>query len=148
MAWCMASRLSPQSVGVARSSAPAPLGTLPADPVSGRYRQVSATASTKREAEDKLTQLLTEVAAGQHQGPDVTMGELLDQWFAIASPDWSPKKPSNALTAASKQRTTQQPSDARERVYIGAAELPCEARSARAASPQAVTGGRFHGRVV
>jgi integrase len=47
--------------------------------------------TSKREAEEKLTQLLVEVAAGQHSGPDRTMGELLDRWFAMASPDWSPK---------------------------------------------------------
>ncbi len=38
-----------------------------------------------------LIRLLAEVCAGRHSGPDVTMAELLEQWFAVASPDWSPK---------------------------------------------------------
>ena len=38
-----------------------------------------------------MTRLLVEVASGQHSGPDVTVGELLDRWFAMAAPDWSPK---------------------------------------------------------
>ena len=65
--------------------------TTSPDPVTGRTRQVSATATTKRDAEDALTRLLVEVASGQHSGPDVTVGELLDRWFAMAAPDWSPK---------------------------------------------------------
>ena len=65
--------------------------TTSPDPLTGRSRQVSATAGTKREAEEALTRLLSEVAAGQHSGADVTMGELLDRWFAMAAPDWSPK---------------------------------------------------------
>ena len=65
--------------------------TTSPDPVTGRTRQVSATATTKRDAEDAMTRLLVEVASGQHSGPDVTVGELLDRWFAMAAPDWSPK---------------------------------------------------------
>jgi hypothetical protein len=63
----------------------------PTDPVTGRARQVSATAHSKREAEAVLNRLLAEVGAGRHSGPDVTMAELLEQWFAVASPDWSSK---------------------------------------------------------
>lgn len=65
--------------------------TTSPDPVTGRTRQVSATAATKRGAEDVLTRLLGEVSSGRHNGADVTMGELLDRWFALAAPDWSPK---------------------------------------------------------
>ena len=63
----------------------------PPDPMTGRARQISATAHSKREAEAVLNRLLAEVGAGRHSGPDVTMAELLEQWFAVASPDWSPK---------------------------------------------------------
>ena len=31
------------------------------------------------------------MSAGRHTGPDVTVAELLAQWYEIASPDWSPK---------------------------------------------------------
>ena len=54
--------------------------TTSPDPVTGRTRQVSATATTKRDAEDAMTRLLVEVASGQHSGPDVTVGELLDRY--------------------------------------------------------------------
>ncbi len=65
--------------------------SVPRDPLTGRLRQVSATARTKREAETLLNRLVAEAEAGQHSGPDVTMAELLEEWFAVASPDWSPK---------------------------------------------------------
>ncbi|MEO8695417.1 MAG: site-specific integrase, partial [Acidimicrobiales bacterium] len=61
------------------------------DPISGRVRQVSATAHTKREAEELLSRMLSEVHGGQHGGPDVSMGELFERWYELASPDWSPK---------------------------------------------------------
>ena len=48
----------------ARGTAWQAIVTSPVDPVTGRSRQVIATASSKREAEEKLTQLLVEVAAG------------------------------------------------------------------------------------
>jgi integrase len=65
--------------------------TTEPDPITGRARQISATARTKRDAETTLTRLLTEVQSGRHNGPDVTMGELLDRWYKVATPDWSPK---------------------------------------------------------
>ena len=75
----------------------------PPDPTTGQARQVSGTAHSKREAEALLNQLLAEVGAGRHSGPDVTMTELLERWFAMASPDWSPK--TVVETAASSTTT-------------------------------------------
>jgi len=45
----------------------------------------------KREAQAALNRLLVEVGDGAHQGTDATVGELLERWLAVASPDWSPK---------------------------------------------------------
>ncbi len=45
----------------------------------------------KREAQAQLNRLLVEVDEGAHQGTDATVGELLERWLAVASPDWSPK---------------------------------------------------------
>lgn len=45
----------------------------------------------KREAQAQLNRLLVEVGDGAHQGTDATVGELLERWLAVASPDWSPK---------------------------------------------------------
>ena len=59
--------------------------------VDGSRRQVSTTEATKREAEAALTRLLGEVSAGRHSGPDATVAQLLEQWFAMAAPNWSPK---------------------------------------------------------
>ena len=46
---------------------------------------------TKREAEAALARLLVEVDGGQQGGTDVTFGALLERWFEMRSPDWSPK---------------------------------------------------------
>ena len=62
------------------------------DPVTGRKRYVSRTVrGPKREAQAVLNRLLVEVGDGAHQGTDATVGELLERWLAVASPDWSPK---------------------------------------------------------
>lgn len=61
------------------------------DPVSGRRRQISRSVRTKREAEAALAQLVVEVGGGQHGGADMTFGTLLERWFEMRSPDWSPK---------------------------------------------------------
>lgn len=42
-------------------------------------------------AEAALAQLLVDVGAGVHTGTDVMFGELLERWFEMRSPDWSPK---------------------------------------------------------
>lgn len=62
------------------------------DPVTGGKRYVSRTVrGPKREAQAALNRLLVEVGDGAHQGTDATVGELLERWLAVASPDWSPK---------------------------------------------------------
>jgi len=61
------------------------------DPVTGRRRQISRSLPTKREAEAALARLLVEVDGGQQGGTDVTFGALLERWFEMRSPDWSPK---------------------------------------------------------
>ena len=61
------------------------------DSVTGRRRQISRSFRTKRDAEAALARLLVEVGAGAHTGSDVTFGELLERWFEMRSPDWSPK---------------------------------------------------------
>src|SRR5680860_518140 len=61
------------------------------DPVTGRKRQVSRNVrGTKREAQAVRAQLLVEVGKGQHEGTDVTFGELVERWYEMAAPDWSP----------------------------------------------------------
>ena len=61
------------------------------DPVTGRRRQISRTLRTKREAEAALARLMVEVEGGQQGGSDLTFGALLERWFEMRSPDWSPK---------------------------------------------------------
>ena len=62
------------------------------DPVTGRKRYMSRTVhGATREAQAQLNRLLVEVGDGAHQGTDATVGELLERWLAVASPDWSPK---------------------------------------------------------
>ncbi len=65
--------------------------STPRDPETGRSRQISRTAQTKREAEELLTRLLHEIDQGHHGGPDVTVAELLERFYAMAASDWSPK---------------------------------------------------------
>jgi integrase len=56
-----------------------------ADPSTGRRRQVTRTvAGGRRDAEDALTKLLSEVGAGHHGGHDSTLDELLDAWLDVA----------------------------------------------------------------
>lgn len=61
------------------------------DPVTGRRRQISRSLPTKREAEAVLARLVVEAGGGQHGGSDAAFAELLESWFEMRSPDWSPK---------------------------------------------------------
>jgi hypothetical protein len=62
------------------------------DPVTGRKRQLSRNVrGTKREAQAVRTRLLVEVDDGHHVSTTATFGDLVEQWFEHASPDWSPK---------------------------------------------------------
>ncbi len=58
---------------------------------SGAKRTISRTVQgTKREAEEVLHRLLLEVGDGRHLPSGVTVGDLLDQWWAIKRPTISP----------------------------------------------------------
>ena len=58
---------------------------------SGAKRTISRTVQgTKREAEEVLHRLLLEVGDGRHLPSGVTVGDLLDQWWAIKRPTVSP----------------------------------------------------------
>jgi integrase len=63
------------------------------DPVSGKPRYRSQVfRGPRRQAEDALARMVTEVRDGRHPAAagGETFGELLDQWFAAWSPEWSP----------------------------------------------------------
>jgi hypothetical protein len=62
------------------------------DPITGRKRQISRNVrGTKREAQAVRARLLVEVDEGRHITTGATFGDLVEQWFRHASPDWSPK---------------------------------------------------------
>jgi integrase len=62
------------------------------DPITGRKRQLSRNVrGTKREAQAVRARLLVEVDEGRHITTGATFGDLVEQWFEHASPDWSPK---------------------------------------------------------
>lgn len=58
---------------------------------NGERRQISRTFhGTKREAADRGYELEVEVQQGRHDTKPGSVGSLLEQWYAIASPNWSP----------------------------------------------------------
>ncbi|MGH9276900.1 MAG: tyrosine-type recombinase/integrase [Acidimicrobiales bacterium] len=62
------------------------------DAVTGRKRYVTKTVKGgKREAQQALAAIVTESASGAGVSTKATVGELLDEWFALASPGFSPK---------------------------------------------------------
>jgi integrase len=60
--------------------------------MSGKHRYRSKVfRGPRRQAEEALARLVTEVRDGRHPtSTDETFGELLDQWFSSWSPEWSP----------------------------------------------------------
>jgi integrase len=55
-------------------------------PVTGKPRYISRTVTgTAAMADAKLAKLVAEVTGGQHDGPDITFGSLLDRWLAHAT---------------------------------------------------------------
>ena len=61
------------------------------DALTGRKRYVTRTfKGSKREAEAAVARLVTEVDDGAHRTASGTVGELLERWFEVASPGWSP----------------------------------------------------------
>lgn len=62
------------------------------DPVTGRKRQITRTVrGTRKDAERVRNELLVAVDEGKVSPVAATFGDLLDAWYAAASPDWSPK---------------------------------------------------------
>lgn len=60
------------------------------DAATGEYRQLTATRPTKTEAERWLTTTLARHGDAGSLAFGATVGHLLDAWYEIASPDWSP----------------------------------------------------------
>ena len=61
------------------------------DSVTGRKRYVSRTyRGTKREAQRALAEMVVEADELGRSRSRSTVGDLLDEWFAHASPDFSP----------------------------------------------------------
>lgn len=61
------------------------------DPITNRQKYVTRTfRGGKREAEEALARLVTEVSGGGHAAQDTTVGDLIRQWLDLAKPDLSP----------------------------------------------------------
>lgn len=61
------------------------------DPLTNRQKYVTRTfRGGKREAEEALAHFVTEVAGGGHAAQDTTVGDLIDDWLALAIRDLSP----------------------------------------------------------
>ena len=65
---------------------------LGVDAVTGRKRYVNKTVrSGRREADRELNRLVAAAEAGRLANTHATVAELLERWFAMARPDFSPK---------------------------------------------------------
>ena len=61
------------------------------DPTTRRQKYVTRTfRGGKREAEEALARLVTEVVGGGHAAQDTTVGDLLEHWYALAKDELSP----------------------------------------------------------
>jgi hypothetical protein len=61
------------------------------DPLTNRQKYVTRTfRGGKREAEEALARSVTEVACGGHTAQDTTVGDLIDDWLAMARRELSP----------------------------------------------------------
>jgi integrase len=61
------------------------------DPVTGKQRYATRSVrGGKREAQRVLAEMITEAERGQIARTRATFGELVEAWFALASPDFSP----------------------------------------------------------
>jgi integrase len=61
------------------------------DPLTNRQKYVTRTfRGGKREAEEALARFVTEAAGGGHAAQDTTVGDLIDEWLALAKRDLSP----------------------------------------------------------
>lgn len=68
------------------------------DTETGDYRQLTATRPTKDEAQRWLTATLVKYGDSGGLAFGVTVDELLDAWWDIASPEWSPTTRRNNLS--------------------------------------------------
>ena len=58
---------------------------------NGKPRQKTETVKgSRRDAENRLNDLMHEVRAGAHRGPDRTLDQLIDLWVEARLPDLSP----------------------------------------------------------
>ena len=65
---------------------------LGVDAVTGRKRYVSKTVrGGRRELDRELNRLVVDAEAGRLANTQATVAELLERWFAMARPDFSPK---------------------------------------------------------
>lgn len=61
------------------------------DPLTRKKRYRTQTvAGTRKQAESALHRLASDVSAGKHATVSGTFGDLVEQWFTMMSPDWSP----------------------------------------------------------
>jgi integrase len=59
------------------------------DPVTGKRRNLTGTARTKREAQALRARLLTQVDEGRRPLSDATLAQLLERWLEMADLAWS-----------------------------------------------------------
>jgi integrase len=61
------------------------------DPLTNRQKYITRTfRGTKREAEEALARLVIEVSGGSQAAQDTTVGDLIREWLALATPELSP----------------------------------------------------------
>jgi len=59
------------------------------DPLTGKRRNLTGTARTKREAQALRAQLVNQANEGRRPPTDATVGQLLERWFEMADLAWS-----------------------------------------------------------
>jgi len=61
------------------------------DPITRRPKYLTRTyQGGKRDAQEALARFVTEVSGGGHRAQDTTVGDLIREWFELASPELSP----------------------------------------------------------
>src|SRR5215212_6497703 len=59
------------------------------DPLTGKRRNLTGTARTKREAQALRARLLTQANEGRRPATDATLAQLLERWLEMADLAWS-----------------------------------------------------------
>jgi integrase len=59
------------------------------DPITGKRRNLTGTARTKREAQALRAQLVNQANEGRRPPTDATLAQLLERWFEMADLAWS-----------------------------------------------------------